>query len=183
MATMVERCRQCRWFIGINWWRDVFPRFLQKPSPWFLHNQNQLDKRTSKYLPHWSQCKHRISYSIAFINHLNTSDAWKTRRGCKQRSAPGGGQGRIKLNDSLSLNPSSHGPHRLSISLIRPRVQGETKCTSQRVGKNRRCQQTCLNRRRVCRFAGSVGFYPRTTRYILYPRYPRVATKNISACE
>ena len=42
-----------------------------------------------------------------------------------------------------------------------------TECTSQRVGKNRRCQQTCLNRRRVCRFAGSVGFYPRAARYIL----------------
>jgi hypothetical protein len=39
-----------------------------------------------------------------------------------------------------------------------------TECTSQRVGKNRRCQQTCLNRRRVYRFAGSVGFYPRATR-------------------
>ena len=36
------------------------------------------------------------------------------------------------------------------------------------MGKNRRCQRVCLNRRRVCRFAGSVGFYPRAARYILY---------------
>ena len=49
---------------------------------------------------------------------------------------------------------------------------GGTECTSQRVGKNRRCQRMCLNRRRVCRFAGSVGFYPRAARYILYPPYP-----------
>jgi hypothetical protein len=47
-----------------------------------------------------------------------------------------------------------------------------TECTSQCVGKNRRCQRVCLNRRCVCRFAGSVGFYPRAARYILYPLYP-----------
>ena len=31
---------------------------------------------------------------------------------------------------------------------------------------------TCLNRRRVYCFAGSVGFYPRAARYILYLLYP-----------
>ena len=46
-------------------------------------------------------------------------------------------------------------------------------CTSQRVDKNRRCQRVCLNRRRVCRFVGSVGFYPRAARYILFPPVPR----------
>ena len=52
---------------------------------------------------------------------------------------------------------------------------GGTECTSQRVGKNRRCQRVCLNRRRVCRYAGSVGFYPpRAVRYVLYPCTPQV---------
>jgi hypothetical protein len=45
---------------------------------------------------------------------------------------------------------------------------GGRECTSQHVGKNRRCQRACLNRR----FAGSVGFYPRAARHILYPLYP-----------
>jgi hypothetical protein len=49
---------------------------------------------------------------------------------------------------------------------------GGAEFTSQRVGKNRRCQRVCLSRRRVCRFARSVGFYPRVERYILYPLYP-----------
>jgi hypothetical protein len=40
------------------------------------------------------------------------------------------------------------------------------------VSKNRRCQRACLNRLRVCRFAGSVGFYPRAARNILYLLYP-----------
>ena len=40
------------------------------------------------------------------------------------------------------------------------------------MGKNLRCQRVCLNRRRICHFAGSVGFYPRATRYILHPLYP-----------
>jgi hypothetical protein len=35
---------------------------------------------------------------------------------------------------------------------------GDTECTSQHVGKNRRCQRVFLSRRRVCRSAGSVGF-------------------------
>jgi hypothetical protein len=31
----------------------------------------------------------------------------------------------------------------------------------------------CVSKgRRVCRFAGSVGFHPRTARYILYPQVP-----------
>ena len=49
---------------------------------------------------------------------------------------------------------------------------GGTECTSQRVSKNRHCQHVCLNRRRICRFAGNVGFCPRSARYILYPMYP-----------
>jgi hypothetical protein len=66
---------------------------------------------------------------------------------------------------------------RISISPVRGRGghlgvgTGGTECTSQRLGKNRRCQQTCLNRRRVFRFAGNVGFYPRAARYILYLLY------------
>jgi hypothetical protein len=57
------------------------------------------------------------------------------------------------------------------------RHQGRTQCTSQPVGNNQRCQQTCLNRRRVCRFSGSVGFYPRAVRYILYSR-TRISAQN-----
>jgi hypothetical protein len=48
-----------------------------------------------------------------------------------------------------------------------------TECTSQRVGENRRCQQTCLNRRRVCRFAGSIGFYHHCEVHSVLPAPPK----------
>jgi hypothetical protein len=50
----------------------------------------------------------------------------------------------------------------------------------------------CLDSRRVCRFAGSIGFHPRATRYILYilyllylspPRYPPlIVAKKMKEC-
>ena len=49
---------------------------------------------------------------------------------------------------------------------------GGTKCTSQRVGKNRCCSITANATSVETQHAGSVRFYPCAARYVLYPLYP-----------